>query len=319
MKKLNAFLLLSIILFSCEQKTSILTDLKPTYSNFKNIWQERNLYGKVKEIETYKTVYQKDKADDREIVNLKEAFTDFGALKEASYFDGQGELTENTILEYDKKGFNFKTLAQNKLANINSVSLKQRDTVNKTETNTAFINNNLKTLIKIFFNDKGKAVKQINIDGRDTIVTRTNYELDNVGNIVSESRIEGNETKPTYFDHYLYDKNNNLIESSFSAWGSTKIFKTEWKNGQIYKRTEYTISRDLKKQLNEETEYDKLYNPISLKIYQDSKLNRALKYNYEYDKNGNWVKRDVSMKEYLSNSTKFTPIYNETRKIRYWK
>ena len=101
-------------------------------------------------------------------------------------------MTENTILEYDQNGFNFKTLSQNKPANTHSLSIKQKDTVNKIERNTAFINNNLKTLIKIFFNDKGKAVKQINIDGRDTIVTRTNYELDNVGNIVSESRIEGN-------------------------------------------------------------------------------------------------------------------------------
>lgn len=69
--------------------------------------------------------------------------------------------------------------------------------------------------------------------------------------------------------------------------------------------------------LDEETEYDSLYNPIDLKIYHDSKLNRELKYSYEYDKSGNWIKRNISLKEYFADSKKFTPVYNEIRKIKY--
>lgn len=242
MKKLYAFLLLSIIILSCGRKTEIPTDLKPTYSDFKNVLQEKNLYGKVKEIGWYKTVYQKDREDDKAILNLREGFTDFGALKEASCYDDQGELTQNDIFEYDNKKFIVRTISKNKPANINYIATRQRDSINKTETSKILINDSLKQEVKVFFNDKGKVIKQVNVDGKDTTITRTNYEIDKAGKIISEVRTEGNDTEPTYVDDYKYDKNENLIESSFKAWGSTQIIKIEWKNGRIYRKTQYTIS-----------------------------------------------------------------------------
>ena len=89
--------------------------------------------------------------------------------------------------------------------------------------------------------------------------------------------------------------------------------------GRIFKQTSYTISADLKKHKNNITEFDILYNPINSKEFEDSKLNRELKFDYEFDKNGNWIKKNVSMKEHFNNSKEFVPIYVDTRKISYWK
>ena len=279
----------------------------------KEIYTER-----FKKIETYKTVFQKEKKDESSITNLKESFTDFGALKDASYFDGQGGLTQTDVFEYDKKHFNFKTLSKNMPANISSISTRQIDTINKTETTIALINDGSKRVVKFFFNDKGKVVKQLNINGMDTIAARTTYKIDNAGNIVSESRFEGKDTEPAYVDCFWYDKNRNIVSSSFTALGSTKLIETEWKDGMVFKRTKYTTSQDSKKQRDEETEYDNLYNPIDWKIYHDSKLIRESKYSYQYDKNGNWIKMQVAMKDYAAGS-QFSPIYEATREIKYWE
>ena len=319
MRKIYTLFLLLIIVFSCDKNRNNPTDIKPKYSNFQNDWQEKNLFGKVKEIEWYKSTYQDDKKEGKAILNLKEKFTDFGNLKEISNFDNQGVLIQKNTHKYNNEKFNFKIINKNNQTNSTYIFIRKKDTINKTETRKIFVNDSLNEEVKSFFDENGRVFKQIKIEGNDTTITRNKYKLNNKDKIISETQVRENVDGPIFIEKYKYDEKGKLIKFSHKSFGTEHITKTEWKNGRISKRAHYFISQDLKKHLNEETEYDKLYNPIDSKIYEDSKLNRELKYQYEFDQNGNWIKRNVSMKQYFANSKEFIPIYNETRKIKYWK
>ena len=58
---------------------------------------------------------------------------------------------------------------------------------------------------------------------------------------------------------------------------------------------------------------DELLNNLLIQYH------RELKFDYEFDENGNWIKKNVSMKEHFNNSKEFVTIYVDTRKISYWK
>ncbi len=92
---------MSIILFNCQNKTELRTDLQPTYSDSKNALQGNNLYGKVKKIEYYKTTFQNTEKEDKPILNKIELYTDFGELKKVEYFDNYGELFQTNVIYYN--------------------------------------------------------------------------------------------------------------------------------------------------------------------------------------------------------------------------
>ena len=64
------------------------------------------------------------------------------------------------------------------------------------------------------------------------------------------------------------------------------ISEWEWKNRRISKQTSYTIAADLTKYTDNIAEFDILYNIINSKEFKDSKLDRELKFDYEFDQKG---------------------------------
>lgn len=170
-----------------------------------------------------------------------------------------------------------------------------------------------------YFDKKDYPIKRISIKDNDTTEVNYIYSFDNNEKIkFAEQKEKGND-KSTTTNLYEYDNNYNLIESSFKTEWMEIISETEWQNGRIYKQTSYTISADFKKHLNNVTEFDILYNTINTKKFEDSKLSCELKFEYEFDQNGNWIKKNVSMKEHFIDSNEFIPIYVDIRKISYWK
>lgn len=317
MQKLYLGLLLVLFVFGCTRRANDVLIAKPIYSDFKNVWEEKNLFGKVKEIEWSKTVYQRDKEDDRAILNLKESFTDFGALKETSYYNSLGTMTQHNIFEYNDKKFNFKTISTNTSENQIYTQIAKKDQTDNTEIRDISVGNKSINQIKIFYNDIGKIVKEVKVGLIDSILSKTSFKLDKSGRIISEIKVNGDGDEPIYSSNYEYNKTGNLIRSSFENFGATTSFENEWKDGQITKRRTYKLSQASKNNLEQEEEFDKLYNLVTKKIYGNSKVIRELKYTYEYDKHGNWTRRDISMRDNLSDSKMFKPIYNETRKIEY--
>ena len=93
LRKIYLLILLSIFLQNCKETTELNIDLKPTYSDYENDREQRNLYGKVKELEQYKAIFQDGKDKRESLPTLKENFTEFGSLQTAEYFDNYGQIT----------------------------------------------------------------------------------------------------------------------------------------------------------------------------------------------------------------------------------
>lgn len=304
---------------SCEEKQVYPTDLIPAYTDFENNWDERNLFGKVEEIKWYKTVFQNAEKEGKSILNLKENFTEFGSLKETANFDRDGEIIQNDVYEYDTEETHIKTTSKNLPAKINYILSISYDTINKTRVTNVIVNDTITQNIKVFYDNKDIPSKQIAIEQNDTTEVKFHYEFNKNDKVVSELQIDENNNDTIQISRFEYDEKENIILSSNKFLGSEYITEIEWKNERIKKQTEHSILPDQIKYLNEITEYDDLYNLVNSKIYENSKINRELNYDYEFDSRGNWIKREVSMKEHFAGSKTFKPIYIETRQIKYWE
>jgi len=319
LRKIYLLILLSIILFNCQNKTELKTDLKPIYSDFKNALQVNNLYGKVKKIEHYKTTFQNTEKEDNPVLKKIEEYTDFGELKKIEYFDNYGELLQTNIIDYNKNQKFIKSVTINKSNKSNIVQISEYDSIKNTSELSVFVNDIIDHKTTFYYGKNDYQIKRISIKGNDTTETNSEQTFTENNKLLLATEKEKGNDKPTITIRNKYDNNNNLIESSHKTEWVEMLSETEWEDGRISKQTSYTISADLKKHTNNITEFDILYNPINSKEFEDSKLNRELKFNYEFDKNGNWIKKNVSMKEHFNNSKEFVPIYVDTRKISYWK
>lgn len=318
MRKFYILILISILLQNCKETSEFDTDLKPTYYDFENDREQRNLYGKIKEVEQYKALFKNGEYTREEpLPTLIEKFTEFGSLNKTEYFDDYEKTTQIDLFYYNENDFLAKSISENHLTNQKTVQLISYDSINKTTIRNLTINDTLNYKFISTFDSNDLIVKQLKIEAQDTVVRSYEYRFnDNKKRILEKEFEEGKELSVAT---YKYDDENQLIEYSNKYEWMELLTETEWKNNRIKKQILYTISANLNKHLERITEYDKLFNPINQKIYESSELNRELKYDYEFDQFGNWIKRTVSMKEYFANSDKFIPIYVESREIKYWK
>ncbi|MBA6316975.1 hypothetical protein FLV31_19595 [Cellulophaga baltica] len=294
-------------------------DLQPFYSDYTNSLQEKNLYGKVKKVEYLKTTFQNTENEDKSILKKIEEYTDFGELKKVEYFDNSGELTQTNIIEYNKNKKFIKSVSTSKSNNSKTIQTVEYDSIKNTSESKIFVNDTIDHKTTFYYGKNDYQIKRISIKGNDTTEINSEQTFNDNDKLVLATQKEVGNDKSTITIRNKYDNNNNLIESSHKTEWVEMISETEWKNGRISKQTSYTISADLKKHTDNIAEFDILYNLINSKEFENSKLNRELKFEYEFDENGNWIKKNVSMKEHFNNSKEFVPIYVDTRKISYWK
>lgn len=318
MKKPFLLLILLNIISGCQFKSDTQIDLTPVYTNFDNTWEERNLFGEIKTLEERKVIYQKVKETEKTITTLREEYTHFGQLKAVTYFDDRGEQTQHNQYFYNDQEY------RNKIISINNIEPQQKiiqlisfDSINNSSTSFITINDSIEIKHISIFNEKDHIRKQVRIENQDTIITPYTYEYNSKGKLISEKKTE-EDSKEIYINDYKYDEQGNLIElSNKSKWFHYKT-KTDWEDYRITKQTYYTITNDTKEHIDKIIEYNRSYLPINIKYYNGPELNRELKFIYEFDKKGNWIKRLVSLKEHTANSDSFIPIYTETRDITYW-
>ncbi len=319
MRKIYSLTLASIVLFNCQNKSELRTDLQPFYSDSKNALQGNNLYGKVKKIQYYKTTFQNTEKEDKPVLNKIEEYTDFGELKKVEYFDNYGKLLQTTVIDYNKNQKFIKSVSINNSNKSKIIQNSEYDSIKNTSELSVFVNDTIDHKTTFYYGKNDYQIKRVSIKGNDTTVTTSQQTFnDNNKLILATDKEIGNENSTIAIQN-KYDNNNNLIESSHKTEWVEIFSETEWEDGRISKQTSYTISADLKKHTNNITEFDILYNPINSKEFEDSKLNRELKFDYEFDENGNWIKKNVSMKEHFNNAKEFVPIYVDMRKISYWK
>jgi hypothetical protein len=295
------------------------TEYSPKYSNFDNDWERENLIGKVKTIEQFKAnvTDSKKKETENPVIQVKKEFTETGMLSYVEHFDSFGNLEYYIRNEFDSKGYRLKSISENYILNSKSVEENIFDTTigKLISTNINFSDS---TYLKGFFkyDKKGNLIEQLSIEDKDTTKNIFEYIFDTSGNIVSRKQIQKTEdSKYEYRNEYKYNQDNNLIELKSSSEFSETQLAYEYDNRNRTKM----IAEFNNGELQKESFFDKFYNQTLVKFYNNGSLSREMKFEYELDKKGNWIKRKVFIKEHTSQRKSWIPIYNETRKFEYYE
>tara|TARA_R110002051_G_scaffold113010_2_gene185710 strand:- start:897 stop:1910 length:1014 start_codon:yes stop_codon:yes gene_type:complete len=313
-RTIHLILILSLFI-SCKNELNI----QSKYSDFETDLEARNLFGKVKEFSQFRANIKSSekKETEKSTINLKEVFTKNGSLKKSEYFDSFGKTQQTTENNYDEKGNLLKTITLNHNYPKKMVEeLIHSDSLNRMESRIITINDTLNYQFILNFDQFDNIKRQLKIENKDTMIVNFKYEYDSKKRLIKSEQLEKNNKS---INEFKYNENGNVIESIFTSdFFKFKTVKT-YVNKRLSKIENYSISKELKQELESITEFDNYYNPISKKTYQNSELNRETKNEYEFDNNGNWIKKTVYLKEHFANSKKFIPIYIENREIKYWK
>ena len=312
-------LLISLTLFSsCQENNSDSTDAKPVYFDYENSWEERNLFGKVKSVSTYRANYKSDTKLDEKRLQRRTWFTKFGAIKRAEYFETFGQKTQTESYEYDENKYFIKAIIENFPAKRKIIRTVKDDTINKITSQKIYINNNLTESFIVHYDKNGRIEKHLEIEDNDTIEYIHNLKLDAKKNLISERQISSNSSKDKVVDSFAYDKDDRLIYSSNLTNSTEFISIFEWKDDKLISEKNYFVYPDETKHLNSLTEYDNLYNPTNITKYTDEKPSQEYKYEYTFDQQNNWIKQTVYIKQIRNGKGDFVKAYADSREIEYW-
>jgi hypothetical protein len=295
------------------------TEYSPKYSNFDNDWERENLIGRVKSIEQFKANVSesKKKGTEKPDIQLKKEFSETGMLSYVEYFDSFGNLEYYIRNEFDSKGYRLKSITENYVLNTKSVEKNIIDSTtgklistNVNYSDSSYLNGFFK------YDEKENLIEQLSVEDKDTTKNQFEYIFDTRGNIVTRKQIQKTEDSIyEYLNEYKYNQDNNLIELKSSSEFSETALAYEYDNRNRIKM----IAEFNNGELQKESFYDKLNNQTLVKFYNNGSLSKEMKFEYELDKTGNWIKRKVFINEHTSQKSSWIPIYNETRKFEYYE
>lgn len=311
MKKQIIKILSFLFLIGCNN-----IDYKPKYKDFANAWERENLIGKVKKLEQYKanvTDFETGKTD-KPTIEFKKEFTEIGNISYQEHFDNFGGLEQYIKNTYDKNGFRIESISENSVMPMKSIEKAVFDTIIKKQISAHVIYNDTLIFDAFFkYDNHANLIEQTNIQKGDTALGNFEYKYGNNGQILYKKQIDNQRNE--YTNEFKYDSKGNLIEliNKSDFFGAMKtIYEYDSKN-RIKTITEYKSG-----QIEKETSFDKFYNMTLVRFYVSNALHKEMKYDYEFDKSGNWIKREVFMKENFGDK-KTLPIYTETREIEYYE
>jgi len=314
MTKQIIIILSFLILVGCNN-----IDYKPKYKDFTNALERENLIGKVKSIEQYKanvTDFETGNTD-KPIIEFRKEFTGIGNISYQEHFDNFGKLKQNIKNTYDKKGFRIGSILENSVMPMKSIEKAVFDTITKKQISAHVIyNDTLKFDTFLEYDNHRNLIEQTNIQNGDTTSRSFKYTYDKENRILFKKQIDnGDHGKSETTNEFVYDSKGNLIEliSKSEYFPEMKsIYEYDWKN-RIIKIIGYKSG-----QIEKETSFDKFYNKTLVCFYVSNALHKEMRYEYKFDKKGNWIKRDVFMKENFRDK-KTVPIFTESRVIEYYE
>jgi len=332
--KIRTLLSLGLILLtSCNS-----TGHKPIYNNFKNDLDRENLVGKVRSLEKYKIIVSDSKTEttnDPTKEFLME-FTKTGNLSSLKRYDVFGKAIYSTQNLYNKKGQKIKAFTEDSYRPSKSVEeYEYKD--DKLSIAKVFVNGTLIYVSYSEYDKSGHLTKQLEIQKNDTTLNKLTYLFDKRGNVLSKRSIQTTRNdRYEYVNTYKLDDKNNILEinSKLDIFGASKTVNVYDSKNRIEKSIEYgdkqtqkKISKDSieksidfkDKQIQKEIFYDKFYDETLIRFYRNGALEREVKYEYEFDTKGNWIKRKAYVKNSSTNSDEFKFVYVETRKILYYE
>jgi len=282
-----------------------------------NDWTNDNLYGQVEKIEQFRAnVIDFDTGEIEEpIISQKKKYTKFGKISYQEEFDVFGVPTHSFSHKYDENGIRTNSITEDYQVPSKSVETVEFD-ANSNLTKVAIVFNDTAHLIaEINYDTYNNPVELTQIENGDTSYAKIVYEYSTNGKILKKKQIWISEdSKPEDVTEYKYDQRQRLIERSFKSAFVQELKKVFEYNNDWLKHTSEYNSGEIEKVIS----FDKDKNPINERYYSNAKLNKELKYEYSYDKIGNWIKKKVYIQEHFANNKKVRPIYVETRKIKYY-
>ena len=314
--KIHTLLSLGLILLS----SCVSTGHKPKYNNFKNDLDRENLEGKVRSIEKGKSIESDSKAESTK--EFVKEFTETGNLASMKKYDVFGKPIYSTQNIYNKKGLKIKAFMED--LNMASKSVEEYEYKNDNLSSAkVFVNDTLRNKSSFEYDKTGHLtrmmeiqIKETSLNTKDTTLNMFTHTFDKSGNVISKKNFQTTKNKSyNYSNTYKYDNKNNIIEtnSDFDIFGSLKVVNIYDSKNRIEKSIEYR-----NKQIEKVILFDKFYDESLISFYRNGTLERELKYEYEFDTKGNWIKRKAYVKNSSKHGDEFKFIYVENRKILYY-
>jgi hypothetical protein len=313
-KQVFKIVIFTFLLCGCQHN-----EYKPRYRDFKNSWEKENLIGKIKTIKYFKanTKDLEGQEFEKPGIKFKKEFTENGNISYLEFYDNLGKLKQYTKNDFDKNGYRCKSITEDYITSSKSVEYLVFDTlVGKEISVHGIFNDSIVLDVFLNYDTMGNVLKQTSVRNGDTLVNHFEYNYDKEGRIILKAQLDNDKNdKHKTTNEYRYDSKGNLTEfinKSRYIRELKSIYKYDSKN-RIEKISEYKSG-----QIEKETFFDKFYNQTLVKHYHENTLQREKRFKYKFDKKGNWIQREASVKEY-SGSKKLISVYMETRKLEYYE
>lgn len=315
MKNYLILFLILLILASCGSKI----DYRPKYENFKNDLERDNLNGSIKTIELFKASVENltSGATGEPFIQQKKEYNKIGNILIEYNYDDFGSLVATIQNKYDTDNNKIESITEN--YSIPSLIIEQNifDSTGNLISTHVTIDDTIHIETLLYYDSENNIVKVIQIQEGDTASNSFQYKRNEADKVVSKTQIQTiGEKKYEYLNSYKYDNNGNLIELSLksSEFGSSKEIREFDRDNRLKKATKYQNG-----QVQTESEYDEYYNQTIYKSYYNGDISKDMKFEYEYDKKGNWIKKDAFVNDLSNKSDEFIKVYTETRKIEYYE
>lgn len=314
MKKWFPVLFGLVILMACNN-----THQKTKYNLKQNDWRNDKLNGKVKTLIQYKAnvINFKNGETEKPRIEFQKEYTKFGMISFQESYDNFKELKQKTKNEYNEKGLRVKSITQFYQPNLKMVQTNKFDTAGRIISSSLVDNDTMALSTRLEYNSHGDIKKSIVIKNGNSDTVIFKYKYDTNGHVLLKKQIQENKSNES--EHVIiskYDETGNLTEeiNKSETFGEIKwAYKYDSING-LEKNTEYQNG-----QIQQETYFDKNRNQTLVKYYDNGELNREMRFEYTFDKTGNWNVRKAFFKQNFAKDKKFIPVYVETRKIEYYK
>ncbi|MCL3782576.1 YnfC family lipoprotein [Prolixibacteraceae bacterium JC049] len=302
----NSILILAIVLLlvSCQKQ-----EYSPKYFDFENAWQRFQLVGKVKELKAYEL--KETRKGQRKVINQSITYTDKGHIKSLTQYNANADIVSTINNDFNEKGLMERQIIENKLEGKTSEAINSYNSNDKLS--ETIIKTDKEQKLTFEYNAQGDILKRTEL-GRDTTIRSYKYKYD------SENRIIKRELHITPSEIVLKstikynDKGNRVETISDSFFGGQHKWEYQYdNNNRLIVASEYKENKKEK-----QTEFDKAFNPVKVQYFRNGKEARTVKYNYKFDRTGNWIKRETWVSDNGDKSGEFVQSKTEVRDIKYF-
>jgi len=270
-----------------------------------------NLRGRVKSLREYEKYTGKspDNKKDSTVLYRETDFDQKGKISVRLIMNTYGSTTKTNIARYDDKGNQIEYISRSfKFAYITKMKYDSLGIM--TESGLFDTSGRQKCVIK--YDDRGNPLESKEFKDDGSLSERISYRYDAKGNLIETNKFNAAGILSVQ-SIYRYKEDGAFLEMDFinRSGRLNRIAANTFNNKGL--SIEYTaFNADSTISMKTSCKYDRWGNETELEIYhQGGGLKEKIKYEYKYDKNGNWIKKTV-----FGHDSKVYMIYK--REIKYY-